>query len=131
MRQLSSCRSIRSVSLLLAAALLLPLLSGGCASAGRNFDDSQVSKIQKGVTTEQDLITMFGQPEQRSMNSEGQTVLTWMYTHGHVNGKSFIPFAGAFMGGTNSESKSLTVTLKDDKVVTYAVNNGNMETHHT
>jgi hypothetical protein len=126
------CPSNRPLVILLATAMLLvPFTVGGCASAGRDFDDTQVSSIQKGVTTEQDLITMFGQPENRSMNSDGQTVLTWMYTHGHVNGKSFIPFAGAFMGGTNSASKSLTVTLKDDKVVTYAINNGQMETHHT
>ena len=36
---------------------------------------------------------MFGQPQNRSVDSDGQTILNWGCAEGRVNGKSFIPYA--------------------------------------
>src|SRR5262245_42840461 len=83
----------------------------GCASVGENFDEGKISQIKKGETTEADLIQMFGQPQNRTLNSEGQSILTWMYTESAVKGESFIPYAGPFVGGTRSKTKTLNVTL--------------------
>ena len=102
----------------------------GCASVGNNFDDSKASQIIKGQTSEADLIQMFGQPQSRSMNSEGQTILNWMYSQSAVRGESFIPYVGAFVGGMNTKEKSLNVTLQNDRVVSYSSTGGGMDTRN-
>jgi len=103
----------------------------GCASVGNNFDDSKVTQIKKGDTTEIDLVARFGQPTQRSINSEGQTIPMWTYHESEVKGESFIPYAGAFMGGNRNRNKTLTVTLADGKVASYNYSGGGMETRGT
>ena len=100
----------------------------GCASTGNNFDESKVSQIKKGVTTEAELVQMFGQPQNRAVNSEGQTTLMWHYSEGRVKGESFIPYARPFIGGCTSAHKMLTMTLADGKVTSFSSNAGGAET---
>ncbi len=88
------------------SAVLAALLAG-CASTGNNFDDSKVSQIKKGETTEAQLIQMFGEPQRRGVNSEGATTLMWMYMESSVKGESFIPYAGPFVGGSRHKQKTL------------------------
>jgi hypothetical protein len=100
----------------------------GCASAGNNFNESRTTSIQKGVTTEKDLVDMFGAPNSQTRNSDGMTILEWTYAESQVNGKSFIPYAGAFLGGSSSANKSLKVTLNSSGVVTdYTMTSGGMD----
>lgn len=104
----------------------------GCSSTGTNFDESRASEIQKDVTTREQLIAMFGQPNQHGMDSDGNTHLTWMYTESRVKGKTFIPYAGPFVGGTASATKMLNVVLgPDDKVVSYSITGGAYDTRGT
>ncbi len=99
----------------------------GCASVGNNFDESQVSQIKKGETTESQLLEMFGAPQNRTVDSEGMTTLTWIYQESAVKGESFIPYAGAFLGGNRSNHKNLNVVLLDGKVQNYNMTGGGME----
>ncbi len=108
-------------------SLCAALLVAGCASTGTNFDESRLSEIRKGETTEAQLVGLFGQPESRSINSENVTTLAWVYAEARVKGESFIPYAGAFMGGTRSKSKTLTVLLAEDKVTGYTFSGGGSE----
>ena len=118
---------MRSITTLLLVATAAALIVG-CASTGNNFDDSKVSQIKKGETTEADLLQMFGQPQSRSLNSEGQTILTWSYVEARVKGETFIPYAGAFMGGSTSAHKMLTVVLLAGKVASFNSTAGGTET---
>jgi len=111
-------------------AIVVALLAG-CASTGSNFDESKVSQIKKGATTEAELIQMFGAPQNRAVTSEGTTTLTWMYSESTVKGESFIPYAGAFVGGTRSKDKTLNVTLLDGKVQSFSSSGGGMESRGT
>ena len=117
------------VSATLAAVLvLLP----GCVSSGKNFDESKVSQIKKGETTEPHLVKLFGPPENRTVDSEGTTHLNWTYMESRMKGEGFIPIAGAFMGGANSRHKMLTVTLgPDGKVTHFTSSGGGSEVRHT
>jgi hypothetical protein len=54
-------------------------------------------------------------------------ILLWMYAESKVKGTSFIPYAGPFMGGSRSQSKTLTITLTDGKVATYTYSGGGNE----
>lgn len=106
------------------------LLAVGCASTGNNFDENKLSQIKKGETTEQELVQMFGQPQNRSVNSDGVATLTWMYAEARVKGESFIPYAGMFMGGSRTKMKSLVVTLAENKVTNYTFSGGGNETRN-
>jgi hypothetical protein len=110
---------------------LLTLFAVSCASVGNNFDESKISEIKKGQTTETDLVGMFGPPQNRSVNSDTGLTLTWIYSEAKVKGESFIPYAGAFMGGTRSKSKTLSVMLADNKVTSYTYSGGGTETRNT
>ena len=114
------------------STLALAIIVAGCASTGQNFDESKISQIKKGVTTEAELVQMFGAPTSRAMNSEGNTTLNWMYAEVREKGTSFIPYAGTWVGGTQSKEKSLTVTLgADGKVASFASSVGGLETRQT
>ena len=104
----------------------------GCATTGSNFDESKVSEIKKGQTTEADLTRMFGPPENRSTNSEGTTTLSWMYYETTTKGASFIPIAGMFLGGSKTKGKTLSVHLgTDGKVMSFQSSGGGSEARPT
>jgi outer membrane protein assembly factor BamE (lipoprotein component of BamABCDE complex) len=110
--------------------ILAALFFVGCASTGNNFDENKLSEIKKGETTEAQLTAMFGEPQNRSVNSDGQVIVTWMYAEATVKGESFIPYAGAFMGGSRSKMKSLTVTLREGTVTGFTYSGGGNETRN-
>ena len=89
---------------ILAAALLC-----GCISAhiGHDFDASKISEIKKGDTTEVQLCTLFGQPNQRTTNSDTGVSLGWTYGEGQAG-----------FGGATSSSKILIVWLDQSGKVT-------------
>lgn len=104
----------------------------GCASVGNNFDSRKITEIKKGETTEAELSKMFGVPAQRGVNSESGTTLTWLYTEARVKGETFIPFAGAFVGGSAMKTKTLVVQLdQQGKVASYNYSGGGFESTGT
>lgn len=113
--------------------LIIPLMLilVGCASVGHQFDSTKIQSITKGETTESQLVAMFGPPMTKGINSEGEEVLTWMYTEAQVKGQTFVPFAGAFIGGMNSKTKTLTVSLAGGKVTKYQYSGGGFESTGT
>ncbi|NIG74942.1 hypothetical protein F3J34_15215 [Klebsiella sp. Ap-873] len=94
---------MRKVILTLALAMVLT----SCASVGSNFDEGQIGNIRKGITTEHEVISYFGKPMSESVDSEGNKVLVWSYSH-----------ANAFGSATG---KTLMVQLSNDKVKNYTV----------
>ena len=115
------------LSLIACTALLC-----SCASVGNNFDSRKITEIKKGETTEAELSKMFGPPAQRGVNSESGTTLTWLYSEARVKGETFIPFAGAFVGGATSKVKTLVVQLdQQGKVASYNYSGGGFESTGT
>lgn len=54
----------------------------GCATAKPNpFTEGRISQIKPGVSTEQQLVQLFGKPSSRSLDSEGRHVLSWNYSN--------------------------------------------------
>lgn len=100
----------------------------GCASAGKNFDSRKVPQIEKGRTTEAELVQMFGEPTSRGLKTGGIKTLSWVYAESRVKGETFIPFAGAFLGGTDTKTKTLIVALASDGTVSdYEYSGGDLE----
>ncbi len=105
------------------AGLVCALVIAGCASVGTPIAKQNVPRIQKGVTTESQLVKMFGAPSDKSISSNGKVVMTWIHSAAQAKGTSFIPLAGAFVGGTNVQVEKLQVVIgKDGHVEDYVFN---------
>ena len=65
--------------------LLLPFFLAGCASVGNEMDMSQMDNIEKGETTKAQLLEWFGSPMTVGIDSEGQTMATWIYSAAKSN----------------------------------------------
>ncbi len=112
--------SYTSVKLIL--SVLAVILGTSCSSiTGQKFDEKKVTKIEKGVTTETNLIRLFGKPGNQAMNAEGMTTLSWVYFEHRKGCASFIPGYGPFIDSFRAyKRKELLVTLTDDgKVMTF------------
>lgn len=108
---------------ILALYLVTAALVAGCASVGTPVATQNIPKIKRGVTTEVDLVRMFGNPTDKSISSSGKIVMTWVHSSAQAKGTSFIPFAGPFVGGTNVQVEKLQVVIgKDGRVEDYVMN---------
>jgi outer membrane protein assembly factor BamE (lipoprotein component of BamABCDE complex) len=114
-------------------------LSFGCASSshGTKIDDNKVSQIQKGVTTRAEVEQLLGRPAQTSLTGNGGRMMLYQYSESkqQVKATSFIPIAGAFMGGTTGTMRmqQLQIVLNKDNVVEdLEMNDGtnNMDSSH-
>jgi outer membrane protein assembly factor BamE (lipoprotein component of BamABCDE complex) len=61
----------------------------GCATStiitGKNFDMNKADKIQKGLTTKQEVLSLLGQPFQRTLSN---SVEVWTYQYTKAVGKA-------------------------------------------
>lgn len=120
----------RFITVVFVGAALVGFL--GCHTMGRQIDQGKITDIKKGQTTEADLVQMFGPPNHRTVSSEGNTTLMWMYHETQIKGATFIPIAGLFAGGADTKSQSLTVTLgPDGKVTQFQSSGGSSESRRT
>ncbi|MCK8045130.1 outer membrane protein assembly factor BamE [Shewanella sp. 1CM18E] len=110
------------------ALVCLALLITGCATHGNKIDESAVSKLKKGQTTEEQVITMLGKPTSSGFSSDGSKMLTFSYANASANPISFIPYVGMFFSSTDVESQVLYVTLnKSGKVSDYSYSSSESE----
>ncbi len=98
--------------------LITVLTMAGCYSAGNAGVKSQelVSQVKIGQSMKKDVTLLFGQPNSVTRGSVQvasqanptqmiTVVETWGYQHtqSRVDGRSWIPFAGMWLGGTDYE----------------------------
>ena len=89
--------------------------------AGRDIDREHVGEIQPGVTTKQEIVDRFGQPDQVSKKTDGEELL---YTYRGVVEKTteLVVYAKKI---TNDERKTLRVVFKNDVVKDFSYTNSN------
>ncbi|MDR1192503.1 MAG: hypothetical protein LBK60_12710 [Verrucomicrobiales bacterium] len=121
-------RTVLRVVCLGIVGVLAVITVAGCASTGNNFNMERTEKIQVGKTTKAQLVQWFGKPNRTSRSADGTQVLQWIYRQSSTKAAGFIPYAGAFMGGSDSSGKELTVHLRHGVVTDYSVSGDEMET---
>jgi outer membrane protein assembly factor BamE (lipoprotein component of BamABCDE complex) len=75
----------------LAVGILLPLVAGCAITLGARFDTSRVAKIQPGVTTQEEIQEMLGQPASEGLKN-GRPLWTYLYAK--------MPIVGGQLRGT-------------------------------
>jgi outer membrane protein assembly factor BamE (lipoprotein component of BamABCDE complex) len=103
---------------LIASLLGLTLfLLAGCASAGTKIDQSATAKIQKGMTTKEQVIALLGAPMSDALVGDGREMMMWSYAQTQVRGATFIPVIGLFAGGSDTKMTMFQVILNKEKIV--------------
>jgi len=109
-------------------SILVCLSIVGCASYGKKIDANAINKIEKGITTENEVIAMLGNPMSVGVTPDGKRFLMYMYTQSQAKASTFIPIVGAFVGGADTKTQTLQIWVDENGVVsTYAYNNTNSE----
>lgn len=100
----------------LIAAMLAGVLAG-CVSSGTKVTESQISAFQVGKTTEAEVIAHLGQPNGRSVGTDGSKSDVYMHISAHANGASYIPIVGLFAGGAKSDSDMAVFNFGPDGIL--------------
>ncbi len=109
-------------------ALTTALFISGCASYGNKIDSSYAANIEKGVTTESQVLGALGNPMSVGITPDGKRFAVYMYTYAQAKASSFIPVVGLFAGGSNTETQMLQIWYDENGVVSnYTYNNHNGE----
>jgi outer membrane protein assembly factor BamE (lipoprotein component of BamABCDE complex) len=109
-------KTIKAIRLQI-AALVLCLGIWGCATAestgGRDFDSSQVSQIVKGKTTSDEILKMFGTPNEKQPEMEDAE--RWSYYY--VTATNHVHNVFVFKEEITGYKKTLNILLNNDKIV--------------
>ena len=98
----------------------LCLLTGCTTTSGAKIDQNKLNQIKKGITTEKEVLSLLGDPNSRTVNSYGQTILS--YSHSKMTGRitNYIPVVNFFVNGLDMKMELLIVSIdKTGKVESY------------
>ncbi len=112
----------RAVVLAVCFCFLLALTQGCTYKHGdegiRHLTGEELKdKLVKGVTTQEDVRVMFGEPSQTGYSSDGKELWTYKYGEAKQSGVAYVPFLGLFAPPPESKGKSLTIIFTTEKVV--------------
>lgn len=91
------------------AAAAAVLLLAGCAASGVKVTDDQVASLKKGETTKADVLRTFGQPTMQMRLADNTSMVMYSHFEYAVRPATFIPIVGAFAGGADSRSNTMTL----------------------
>lgn len=103
---------------------LLGLLLCGCATMtnrmtnGRDFDETKVNQIKKGVTTADGVVALYGEPDTKEILSANQ--IMWHYTYLTQVYEKHTGMFTPVVEQTTGYKKNLDILLQDDTVINYA-----------
>lgn len=103
----------------LALFALATVASFSCAVHGNKSitDPKIVAQVEKGKSTKADVKKVLGEPATVDFSDTGLEKWIYVYTKAQVRGTTFIPFAGNFVGGTDTKTDTLTVQFDKEGVV--------------
>jgi outer membrane protein assembly factor BamE (lipoprotein component of BamABCDE complex) len=99
--------------------ILISLLLTGCVTVGRQVNQVNAEKLQKGITTKADVIKILGQPSSQSFDQSGKIIFTYIGCQVKNTAWNFIPIVSTFHSEMKNTIQTLTITFKDDIVEEY------------
>ncbi len=91
-------------------AALFAFCLTNCAPYRNAITQPAVNQIRPGVTTEADLVQLFGRPETRVTAFNGDTTSEWSRSIG-PKAAGYAPVVGQFLGGLDLEVQELVVVV--------------------
>jgi hypothetical protein len=105
------------------------LLGAACAASGVQVKEEQLAQFEVGKATTADVVTALGQPNQNILMPDGSRMLLYSYAEVQTRPETFIPIAGAFVGGANIRTNSVMLRFAPSGVLlTKSASSGSTET---
>jgi len=95
------------------ATLFTAILLVSCATSGRQISEAEIRSFTVGKSTISDVEEKLGPPSTRTTMDDGTQTLAYIDAHAQARPESFIPIAGAFVGGVDSQSSSVSFMFKN------------------
>lgn len=108
--------------------LIVLFALSACMSYGTKVDQERLAQFVKGKTTYAEVIQQLGKPSQSTINADGVRTISYTYGQSQVKASTFIPIVGAFVGGSESENTTVTLSFDKNSVLTdYTATEGGMD----
>jgi outer membrane protein assembly factor BamE (lipoprotein component of BamABCDE complex) len=114
------------------ALVVLAALTGcvGCVSSGTRVDADQLAQFKAGVTTESEIVSKLGPPNNSMTQPDGTRIDMYIHTAMKQNAANFIPYMGLFKGGASTDTETVTFTFDSRGVLkTTATSNSQQQFH--
>jgi hypothetical protein len=84
--------------------VLLALALGSCAQPGatRRAGEIEAARIERGITTEEELVHQLGEPQLRGLDSKGRKMLAWNRMDVSSNNKAWMTVIGQLLPTTDT-----------------------------
>ena len=89
----------------------------GCVTIGRQLDQNSVESIRKGETTKEEVVKLLWSPDQITRDSNGNTIMMYLYMRMTTKAASFIPVVGMFAGGANTQNQTVIIVVGQNGIV--------------
>lgn len=99
-----------------------------CATTGKKIESTDLSSFKVGATTISDVEAKLGPPTSTSSDAQGIQTLHYDYSHSQARAANFIPFAGPFVGGTDTDHQSVALFFnKNNRLTNYTQTSGTQD----
>lgn len=98
------------------ASVAAALFLAACATSGIKVSDQQIAAFERGKTTYPEVIAALGEPTFQ-MNNGALRVASYGSSTVRTRPQTFIPFVGAFVGGADMRTSSVTFTFDRNDVL--------------
>jgi hypothetical protein len=113
--------------------ILLAFALGGCAQPGatRSAREIEAARIERGITTEQELIRQLGEPQLRGLDSKGRKMLAWSRMDVSSSNKAWMTMIGQLFSNTDTlREQELVVSFdSQDRVAEWQTRNERRRYH--
>ncbi|MFY0562540.1 hypothetical protein ACN28E_01750 [Archangium lansingense] len=105
------------------------LMLSACVSTGKKVNMEKVNQFKEGRTTYDEVLVELGEPTSSTFNSDGTRSISYSYAQTQARLESYIPYVGAFLGGSDHESSFVHMLFDGDGILMrYTANSGKSST---
>ena len=97
--------------------VLLCLSLVGCATIGKPMKETQLTQLQDGVTTQEEVLKIMGEPSDKTIIDTGEEKWTFIYARTKPTWSTFVPYVGLLESGTVTKGQKLEILFDINKVV--------------
>ena len=98
-------------------ALLLCLGLFGCATIGKPMKETQLNQLQDGVTTQEEVLRVMGEPFDKTIIDTGEEKWTYVYSRTKPTWITFVPYFNMIESGGVTKGQKLEILFDEKKIV--------------
>ena len=89
----------------------------GCATCGKPIDKSTVEQMQKGVTTKEEVVKKFGQPDGTYFDKDNKLIYYYSASKVKSSGWNFVPVVNLMHSEMKMKMQMLVIVFSKEGVV--------------